>query len=103
VIQRLPPELHSVASASVIWAHDEEPDKPVRGVVANACDASDRIIIKASGPNPLPIGLAVNADVSCSWCKPLATRPVVDQGNIDWLDRANREFSSHPSNLKPTA
>ncbi|CAI8306852.1 MAG: Uncharacterised protein [Synechococcus sp. MIT S9220] len=64
VVKSFSPEPHSVASASLIGAHDVEPDKSVGMVVADACDASDRIVTQATRPDALAVGLAINPNIS---------------------------------------
>ena len=73
--------------------YEVKANKAVIKVVANASDATNRLVIEPSNPQALTIGMPVNLNIPKTWSKSLTTRPIRHDWNLVRLQFANLKTS----------
>ena len=76
------PKLFSIAMTSLMGDYEVKANKAVIEVVANASDATNRLLIEPGNPQPLPIRVPVNLNISKAWGKSLTTGPIRHDWNL---------------------
>jgi hypothetical protein len=76
------PKLLAIPVTSLM-GHDEiQANKSVIRVIPDACNASNRLMIKPGNPQALTIRVPINLYISKTWSKSLTTGPVGHDWNL---------------------